>query len=75
MHIAVLMAIAQFTDWYEITWHKAGQTPEVTLRAAGTAVIAFTAVVLLSLRPVTYLLKPLLEPDISLLYSPELQKL
>ena len=77
-HIAVLLLVAQFTDWYELTWHVEGgggtEDLALTSLAAGTMVLAFTVVIVLSLRPVTYLFKWLLEPDISILYSPELQK-
>ena len=63
------------TDWYEITWHADGADGAVTVRAVATLVLAFAVVVVLSLRPVTFLFKWLLEPDITLLYSPELQKM
>lgn len=73
-HIAVLMAVAQFTDWYEITWRVEASDVAVTTRALASAALCFFVVVALSLRHAASALGWLLEPDITLLYSPVLQK-
>jgi fucose 4-O-acetylase-like acetyltransferase len=74
LHIAVFMLLAKYTDWYEITWHKAGGNWEVTARFLLTLLISVATVVLLSLKPTVGAFRWLLEPSVGALYSPEMQK-
>ena len=74
LHIAIFMLLAKYTDWYEMTWHVDGADGEVTARFVLTLIMAVVTVVFLSLKPVTFLFKWLLEPSLGFLYSPETQK-
>lgn len=74
LHIAVFMLLAKYTDWYELTWHLDGSDSRVTSRFFLSLSIALVTVIFLSLKPVTFLFKWLLEPSIGFLYSPEMQK-
>ena len=74
LHIAVLMLLAKYTDWYEITWHKAGGNWEVTARFLLTLLLSVATVVLLSLKPTVGAFRWLLEPSLGVLYSPEVQR-
>ena len=49
LHIAVFMLLAKYTDWYEITWHKAGNW-KATARFMLTLLLSVATVVLLSLK-------------------------
>ena len=74
LHIAVFMLLAKYTDWYEITWHKAGGNWEVTARFLLTLLLSVATVVLLSLKPTVGAFRWLLEPSLGVLYSPEVQR-
>jgi len=75
LHIAALLLVAKYTDWFEITWHVPGNEWAVTLRLLLTVVLSAIITLLLSLKPATNAFRWLLEPDITALYNPELQKL
>jgi fucose 4-O-acetylase-like acetyltransferase len=75
MHIAALLLVARYTGWYDITWTTDGADPSVSIHAVWTLLMAYTFTIVLSLKPVVGLFKFLLEPNITPLFSPELQKL
>ena len=75
MHIALLLLVARYTRWYDITWTTDGKDASVSVKAAWTLLMAYTFTIVLSLKPVVGLFKWLLEPNISPLFNPELQKL
>ena len=75
LHIAALLLVAKYTDWFEITWHVPGNEWAVTQRLLPTVVLSAIITLLLSLKPATNAFRWLLEPDITALYNPELQKL
>lgn len=75
LHIAVLLLLARYTGWYDCTWTTGGRDATISRRALWSWLMALVCTVVLSLRPVVALFRWLLEPDISVLFSPELQKL
>ena len=74
LHIAVLMLLAKYTDWYEITWNEAGGNWEVTARFLLTLLLSVATVVLLSLKPTVGTFRWLIEPSVGVLFSPEVQR-
>ena len=64
MHIAVLLLVARYTRWYDITWTTDGKDASVSVKAAWTLLMAYTFTIVLSLKPVVGLFKWLLEPNI-----------
>ena len=67
--------MARYTRWYDITWTTDGKDASVSVKAVWTLLMAYTFTIVLSLKPVVGLFKWLLEPNISPLFNPELQKL